>query len=87
MAHNRIALPIDAYIQAQDIARRVHEREIDSDQAAFELSELIAPYCAHLPGPDDTTEIVLQVKQRVFLTQQGPLAYPPVARRRKPPAN
>ena len=74
MAHHRIELPIEDFTTFQEIARKVHEREIDPEQAAYEVREVLAPHVTMMPGPDDTTEVVLRPKTRAWLGGTNPFA-------------
>ena len=67
MAHQAIQLPAPAYEPFQDIQNRILSYEITPEMAEYETKQLIAPYVANMPGPQDTTEVMLAETVRSFL--------------------
>ena len=61
MTHRIISVPIHIYDAIQDLQHRILAHEVEANEARTEMSDLIAPYCTHLPiEGQDTTTIVLE---------------------------
>lgn len=61
MPHLIISVPANIYESILDLQHRVLAHDVEPDQARYEMTDLISPYCQRLPVEgEDTTEIVLQ---------------------------